>query len=136
MGVQIVGRVASEPRENATRSGRIALSFSIPLRVYDDTEGKNQTEWVEVTKWFDQGDENIPKWRHMVGRGAVISAYGDLARRHYLSKMGEERTQLYLRYPKIDVVVSAPREQEVTQDVPRPSVPQPQPEMYDAEIPF
>ena len=132
MGIPITGKLANEPREFKSKNGSTGISFSIPLKVYDDEQGKNVTEWIEVVQWFDaERQKALETMRHMLGKGAVVTAYGDLARRYYTNKDNERVSQLYVRFPKVDVISSAPREMDVTQP-PRDQ----KPDVYDNDIPF
>ena len=133
MAVFITGKVASEPRTFVTRNGKTTVSISVPVKVYDDDEGET-TVWVEATQWYEPGKEDSArKYEHMVGKGAAVSIYGDLAKRHYDGKDGTRKEQVYVRYPKIEVIAPAPKVQDVTQ-APRPAAPKPDP--YDPIIPF
>lgn len=133
MAVLITGKVASEPRTFVTRNGKTTVSISVPVKVYDDDEGET-TVWVEATQWYEPGKKDAArKYEHMVGKGAAVSIYGDLAKRHYDAKDGTRREQVYVRYPKIEVITTAPKVQDVTQ-APRPAAPEP--ELYDSSIPF
>lgn len=133
MAVLITGKVASEPKVFVTQNGKTKVTISVPLKVYDEDEGET-TIWVEATKWHDPDkSEAARKFEHMVGKGAAVSIYGDLAKRHYDGKDGTRKEQVYVRFPKIDVIAPAPKVQDVTQ-APRPAAPEP--ELYDSSIPF
>lgn len=125
---QLWGVVASEPRTN-TVGGSVVMRLSVAT---DEGWGERKvTTWWSVELWIKSDQEKRLNYlSHALGKSAKVFATGYPCLRSYTDANGHERQSLELKRADVQVIVPAPKEQEVTQ--PRRS----EPELYDESLPF
>lgn len=125
---QLWGVVASEPKTNNVKDS-VVMRLSVAT---DEGWGERKvTTWWSVELWIRAEQENRLRYlSHALGKGAKVYASGYPCLRSYNDKSGNERHLLELKRADVQVIVPAPKEQEVTQ--PRRT----EPELYDESLPF
>lgn len=82
----IYGRLAFDPRQTTTRTGKDMSSCRVAVDVTGRDESDQQTLWVDVLA-FGQHAEQLAK----LAKGDMISAMGRCTRGTYQAKDGTER---------------------------------------------
>lgn len=125
---QLWGVVGSEPRVNQVGDSTV-MRISVAT---DEGWGERKvTTWWSIEMWVRSDQEKRLNYlTHAIGKGAKVYASGYPCLRSYTDNSGTERQSLELKRADVQVIVPAPREQEVTQ--PRRK----EPELYDESIPF
>lgn len=130
---QVWGVVASEPK--VTSVGQ-SLVYRISVASDEGYGERKITSWWSIELWVKaEHEKRINYLNNALGKGARVVAAGSPCLRTWVDKEGKEHPSLELKHAEVDIMLAAPREQDVTQP-PRQAAPQQQPVLYDDEIPF
>lgn len=129
--ITVSGNVGGEPRvrEIQTKNGpATVLNFTVATE--HGWGDRKATTWWSVDL-FCKSEKARDYFAHAIGKGARVVVRGDAYMRTYQTKDGETKTVLQIDADDVDVPRPVPREQDVTLPAR-----QPQPELYDEDLPF
>lgn len=141
--VNISGNLTHEPELRATASGTQILAFGVA--VSDRRKNPQTGEWEDVPNFVDcivfgQRAEAVSRF---LSKGAKVAIEGKLRFSAWETKEGQRRSKLEVIVDEIEFLSRANGQQvtspaaEATANIPAYSTPKaPEPEFYDADIPF
>ena len=142
--VNITGNLTRDPELRATAGGTQVLSFGVAVN--DRRKNPQTGEWENVPNFIDcivfgQRAEALSRF---ISKGAKVSIDGKLHYSSWETKDGQRRSKLEVIVDEIDFlsrqgqqVTSPAAEAAKAADTPAYGTPRaPEPEFYDADIPF
>ena len=143
--VNITGNLTRDPELRATAGGTQMLAFGVAVN--DRRKNPQTGEWEDVPNFVDcivfgQRAEAVSRF---ISKGSKVAIEGKLRYSAWETKEGQRRSKLEVIVDEIDFM-SRPQGQQVTSpaaeaakvaDMPAYGTPRaPEPEFYDADIPF
>lgn len=142
--VNITGNLTRDPELRATAGGTQILSFGVAVN--DRRKNPQTGAWEDVPNFVDcivfgQRAEAVSRF---ISKGSKVAIEGKLRYSAWETKEGQRRSKLEVIVDEIDFmsrqgqqVTSPAAEAAKVADVPAYSAPQaPEPDLYDADIPF
>ena len=125
--VAISGNLGRTPELKSTQSGMqtLRLSVCVNSRVKRDGEWVDKPNWVQVT-FFGNRAESLSRY---LEKGMHVTVSGHLSQSRWKTKDGQDRSMLEVIGEDIDFSGGSSKR---TDDAPA----DPQPDMYDEDIPF
>lgn len=125
--VAISGNLGRTPELKSTQSGMqtLRLSVCVNSRVKRDGEWVDKPNWVQVT-FFGNRAESLSRY---LEKGMHVTVSGHLSQSRWKTKDGQDRSMLEVIGEDIDFSGGSAKR---TDDTPA----DPQPDMYDEDIPF
>lgn len=142
--VNITGNLTRDPELRSTAGGTNILSFGVAVN--DRRKNPQTGEWEDVPNFIDcvvfgQRAEAVSRF---ISKGSKVAIEGKLRYSAWETKEGQRRSKLEVVVDEIDFlsrqgqqVTSPAAEAAKVADTPAYGMPQaPEPEFYDADIPF